>query len=864
MLLTTYLKSWLLSLSLLLGFGLHAQADEVIIEGQVTALGQPVEYYEVFVFSEIGIFNLALTDTEGFYATELAIPAGTTAQVTVAVLDVCTGIEQVESFQATSGDIAEVNFTLCSGCQAAYFYNLPDPDELTVHFSGYSAGNIDSWAWDFGDGSNSTEQDPSHTYTEEGIYQVSLTVTSGDTCESTITQTVFVLFNQGNPDCEALFFPEYPNPDNTLEVAFLDLSYPIGEIITWNWDFGDGNTSTEQNPTHFYAAPGIYFVSLVITTADGCTSNFSFPVEAGFDYSGGGDCQALFTYEADPTDSLTIHFTDTSSGEVVEWYWEFGDGTTSAEQNPSHTYAQAGTYIVALTITTIEGCYNYYCIFVQVGEDGGVFEDCTAAFFFYPDFQDPLTLFFQDLSFSTTSPITSWSWDFGDGSSSNEPFPVHTYADSGIYTVTLIIETVDGCSDTSSLDLAIFDIGDPTNPCGCPTIIDEVCITLSDGQILVFDNACIAACYGYFDYENCDNGGGGGCQANFWYFANELGTDSLSVQFIDQSGGDIISWAWDFGDGNTSNEANPIHTYVEPGIYVCSLTITTSDGCTSTAGGTILVEGPPNPFECAALFWFDYNPADPYTFNFQDLSAGNPTSWFWDFGDGNTSTEQNPTHTYLQAGFYNVELEITNAEGCVSTYLMIVLVDDDIFYNGNCQALFLPVFNGLEITFINLSIGEVVSAEWDFGDGGTSTELSPTYTYAEPGSYDVLLTTTTAEGCQSSFSITLNLDEANFHGNSAAAAMAVTSSEEVNTTTELKIFPNPVQTSLQVRFTSLDNGNTTLRLFDANGKLVQVQDLQRVSGLNQAALSVHALPTGYYLLQLQHDSSVQTVRFIKE
>ncbi|MCB0640791.1 MAG: PKD domain-containing protein, partial [Phaeodactylibacter sp.] len=540
------------------------------------------------------------------------------------------------------------------------------------------------------------------------------------------------------------------------------------------------------------------------------------------------------------------------------WFWEFGDGNTSTDQNPSHSYAAAGLYTVALTIVTADGCSNYYCIFVSVGEGGG-WDDCFASFYYFPI--DDLTMQFEDWSFGFFAPVVAWEWDFGDGSPlNNEPFPIHSYPDTGMYTVTLTITTQDGC--TSSYSEVVYVGVDPGGPCNCPTVWDPVCVTLAGGAVLTFENGCIAECYGYTDYESCDPWGVD-CYADFWWFQDD--PSGFEVDFEDFSTPDAVSWNWDFGDGAVSTAQNPSHTYAADGEYLVTLTITTADGCTATATYPVWVgDGFPGGPDCQAFFWFELDPDAPLTVTFEDLTVGDVDTWSWDFGDGTTSTEQNPVHTYAAPGIYPVTLSTSSAD-CSSTFVMLVWTDDGIIYNEDCQALFIPVLNDLEVLFLDLSFGDaIVEWNWDFGDASTSNEIWPVHTYAAEGIYDVVLSITTADGCSSEFSITLDLDEDNFQGNSTTSALVANSTNNLVHLETATLFPNPVNEALQLRYTAQANTNVTISILSLDGKVQQLQNTRSQAGLNQVELNVAALPAGSYLLRLRSEGGQECLKFAKQ
>ncbi len=413
--------------------------------------------------------------------------------------------------------------------------------------------------------------------------------------------------------------PSFHFTVNGNTVIFEDLSTADGNITSYNWDFGDGNTSTEQNPTHTYATPGTYNVCLTITAHHpDCTATFCHHVV--INHPPPGECHAEFTsHQADPAEP-TIDFTDlsTSDGIIGTWEWDFGDGNTSNEQNPTHTYPGPGVYLVCLTITDEDGhCTSHVCHHLVIHHPP--LHECQAAFAVHqPDPALP-TFDFTDQSTSDGT-IVSWEWDFGDGNTSNDQNPSHTYSSVGAYLVCLTIIDDKGCTS-------------------------HVC-----HQIVVHHTPP------------------GHCHAAF--HANQPNPDHPIIHFTDlsTSDGGIDAWEWDFGDGTTSTEQNPIHTYATPGTYLVCLTIEDDDGnCTSHVCHHIQVNHPPAG-DCHAAFTFELV-AGGLGVQFTNTSTGTTahTTYFWDFGDGGTSTEENPHHTYSHDGHYTVCLFIEDLTiGCHS------------------------------------------------------------------------------------------------------------------------------------------------------------------------------------------------------
>ncbi len=241
--------------------------------------------------------------------------------------------------------------------------------------------------------------------------------------------------------CHALF-TSHPI-ENTLTTNFTDASTSPHSITSWLWDFGDGHTSTSQNPSHTYAHGGTYYVCLSMHDAHGCSSTYCHnvtvhPVVAD-------TCHSSFTFHT-VGNILTIDFTDasTSPHSITSWLWDFGDGHTSTLQNPSHTYTHGGTYYVCLSMHDAHGCSSTYCHNVTVHPV--VADTCHSSFTFHLN-KKTTKINFIDAS---TSPyaITSWLWDFGDGHTSTLQNPTHTYLHSGTHLVCLTMHDMHGCIST--------------------------------------------------------------------------------------------------------------------------------------------------------------------------------------------------------------------------------------------------------------------------------------------------------------------------------------------------------------------------------------------------------------------------------
>jgi len=464
----------------------------------------------------------------------------------------------------------------------------------------------------------------------------------------------FAICNYNSP-CQAAFTSWQQQP---LIVQFFDAS--TGFCSSRSWDFGDGTISNEINPVHTYGAFGTYSVQLTVGVLG--TPNYSSVIQqiTVWDSTTSG-CQAAFTMVPDSlnTPPFTYTFYNQSTGNnLSKWTWNFGDGTTQTivfPQNPNyttHTYAQPGTYQVCLSVQNNDStCFDMTCQNLIVSTGFG----CNAAFSFdFDSIGSPNTIRLWDLSTSGTG-IKSWRWNFGDGTDTLIFYPnfqniSHTYAMPGWY---------------------------------------NVCLTIVSGDSTCTDISCVLV------------GFNSNCVANFTHsIPTYAGTPVLFTDLSQGGGGaPIVAWNWNFGDGSTSNLQNPSHSYQVAGAYTVCLTIHGADStCYDYFCQTIIIAGNQG---CQANFSYSCSGPDFHTTHFSDLSTGNPVMWFWSFGDGTSSSEQNPIHTFANIGTYNVCLTITS-NNCTSTFCQNVVIQDSTNFHqvyGQVFAGNFPVTTGLAMIF---------------------------------------------------------------------------------------------------------------------------------------------------------------------
>jgi PKD repeat protein len=293
-----------------------------------------------------------------------------------------------------------------------------------------------SYTWDFGDGGGGNAIDTFNVYANTTVdYTVYLTDTLfGWTSTCVDVDSTFL-----GDDLDVQWSSV---PAGGGVVNFTDNSTASAPINTWLWDFGDGNTSTMQNPSHTYAASGNYTVCLTAVTACGVDSTC-----ASINVTVCNNPTAAFS---ETNNDPSFDFTDgsTTTG-VVTYSWDFGDGNSSTQQNPSHTYIDNGTYTVTLTITDDCGTDTFT---TTVTVNNG----CTDPVASFTQSGTEPTFTFTNTSTSSTN--TTYSWDMGDGTTYTSADANHTYTTNNTYTVTLIV-TDDCGADTTTQTVTVSTIG---------------------------------------------------------------------------------------------------------------------------------------------------------------------------------------------------------------------------------------------------------------------------------------------------------------------------------------------------------------------------------------------------------------------
>jgi PKD repeat protein len=779
---------------------------------------------------------------------------------------------KLTTINQTSNCVASVNRKVTAGavtlCQSEFEYVLNAVSGQTT----FTSKSIDAteYYWNFGDGIFSTEMNPSHTFAKAGIYQVCLTIlNSTNACQSVSCKDV-IYIPSGENYIQA-DFSYYIDPAGT-SVTFNDLA--SSNTTDWYWTFGDGKVSKVKDPVYTYAKAGVYNVCLtVFDKLNSLSQSVCKEVRVG---SSSCSIRSDFSYFINPV-AREVEFYSQAKGVVSSYFWIFGDGSSSAAENPRHYFAVPGVYNITLMVrSNVENCIDKYTQVIQVGS-----VDCRAGFTYNID-SNTGTAFFRD---DSKGGIDYYYWDMGDGAFSVEKDPDHVYKKAGIYMVSqTVIDNINGCMDLTVLPI---QLGEVTCAADFITYVDSLNYTayftnrtlgestsflwsFGDGKFSTqqnpvhtfpgqgmysaglntynFDNGCMD----YYEEMLIIGGIGKDCEADFIYMVDQSKTE---VSFKNNSLGDISATVWNFGDQTLNSfELDPVHKYVSAGYYNVCLGVINSDGIKNMNCKWILVQGDDSN-DCLANFMFTVDSAN-LKVNFADNSFGNIDSYTWDFGDSKTdsiSMLQNPEHTYNQKGYYMVRLKVENTvSNCSSKeYKLLNVGELQVLKAAFSYEAFEPnkKVTGYPVDLVSASSGDGATVEWDFGDKQEkkgpfttmdSTSRIVTHYYQLPGKYTVCLRVTDPvsgqfdEYCSLVFTKGfVGLDENNVQG------------------VKLDVYPNPFAEFTTINYSLPHAQYVEMQIFDQLGRRIQTLVKSRNdSGDHQVVFESKNLLPGVYTLKV--------------
>jgi len=593
---------------------------------------------------------------------------------------------------------------------------LPAPAEPILFDASSSVDENDriaAFSWTFGDGTTGSGQTASHTYLDEGEYEIVLTVRDGKGAVGSTTRTLRV-HARTVLLADFSLIPPIPGepPRAGAPVSFHDETHHgPAEIIRRVWNFGDGATAEGERVSHEYASAGNYSVRLEVVDEQGSRGERTATVAIASRVP-----SALFVVETEcPNDVDPVSFDARSSsdpdGEVVRFLWDFdGDGTideTTEEPSIERVLGRHGTLSPTLIVEDADGDRSTpFCVMIQVNA-APVAQ--FAASTFAP--RETEEVEFVDASFDPDGTARAWHWDFGDGETSTQTSPEHAFQTSGSHTVTLIVIDDQGASAAATATLTVANLP-PT------ASIATGCGDAETGVAFAFD---------------------------------------ASGSVDPSPNGSIVSYAWDVdGDGSFDRETTApslSHAYDQDGTYDVTVRVTDDSGETAVSEPIrVTVRNRPPVVRRIRLTPGRPTDADEVVFQAEASDPdGDVVAWVWTFGGEGTSTSPEPQHAFAHDTTYEIRLVVRDDDGAASEPFSVAI---DV-----ANALPIALFTFAEvgprtIAFSAASArdpsqnGRIVHVAWDFGDGTACPEnpsscggdrTAPIHRFAEAGTYAVTL-----------------------------------------------------------------------------------------------------------------------------
>jgi gliding motility-associated-like protein len=668
-------------------------------------------------------------------------------------------VTKSDLIQINDGVNADFNLTSLNVC------NIP----AAASFKNLSKGSgAITYLWNFGDGGTSQAVSPTHNYTASGNFNVVLTAQTSSGCSDTASFPLVVHFPVSS-------FSHTAATCLNQSLHFTNTSVPAP--ISSTWYFGDGTTSSDMNPDKVYNKTGDYTVKLVNVFSAGCSDSVTNTITIATGPT------ASFT--ADDTSKciapLTVNFTNKTTGAATEFLWDFGDGNTSSAVNPTYTYNQQGNFTVTLTAINSNGCQATF----EKPKYISILPLKITGLKNLPDSGCVPLIVNPSIILNINSKIKKYTWDFGDGGSSSDALPTHTYTKEGFFSVKVTIETEDGCTDSYTLPNAVLAGHKPK--ASFSGTFDSICAnqtqtyqnTSTNGPITFLQwnylQVVDSITGEYFNVNPHDTGYRNvtlvafnyGCSDTIVKYREVYAKPPLAkidfqqhcdnrllVNFIDSSILDVTQ-KWDFGDGTSDISKNPVHTYSAPGNYTVIL-YTTNKTCHDTATATIKLI---NEVGTISLTDSVYCRGNNISADIKGINLANIKTTKWDFGDGTIITINGGTktsHAYLVNGRFKVKATMTDKNKCQYIYetkdsitIYGPLATFTSLTPGSCQ--------NSTVVFTDKSsqdgIHNIIKWSWNYGDDIEHVYNTPSifsHTYPDTGHYSVRLKVTDDYGCSDS------------------------------------------------------------------------------------------------------------------
>lgn len=777
-------------------------------------------------------------------------------------------------------------------------------------------GDALSYTWDLGNGNTATGITVSETYTTPGIYTISLTADDGNGGTNTTTINITVIDNTPQPPTAVA--TANPTSGNTPLVVNFDGSGstdPNGDNLTYSWDFGDGNIATGITVTHTYTVIGTYTATLTVSDGNGESDNTTINITVS-DNTPQVPTACFTTNQTSGNTPLVVNFNAACSsdpnGDNLTYAWNFGDGSNSTNISPSHTFTSLGTFVVTLTVNDGNGNTDSENITITVQNNSGGNNPPTADIITNPSSGiAPLVVNFSGAnSVDPENDPLNFFWDFGDGGTGTGMNTSYTYTTPGTYSVNMTVD--DGNGGIATANTTIIVQSSSGNQIPTATILANPTSGISpllvnfngansndpDGDNLIYSwnfgdggtgsGALISHTYnnpGNYSATLTVNDGNGGVSSSSVTIivqgtsSNQIpnasinatptsGNSPLTVSFDGSNSsdpdGDNLTYAWNFGDGQTGTGVIVSHTYTNVGIYTATLTVNDGNGGSNQVSINIEVIAanqlclPPDVFiatpqsNTSALVTWESVPAA--TFYQVRYRIKGTSAWI----STGTPNLQRVLNNLTSNKYYQYKMRSRCADGIWSDFTEI-----KEFYSSGCAtptgvaSIYLDE-NRMRIRWDNAPV-EVNRIK--YRALGTSNWA---FKNSVPGNNYVYITGLTSNTTYE-YRVRARCNDASwsaytakyFHTTSNAR---VSTQEPVST---YKLFPNPVNGTLNISFEVITDKGQRMIIKDILGNVVFDETTSYGRGIQIKKIDVNSLEKGYYFLSIYKGEQVETLRFIK-
>jgi PKD repeat protein len=661
-----------------------------------------------------------------------------------------------------------------------------------------------SYAWTFGDGNSSTATAPAHTYNSSGNYTVTLTATSSNSCTDQASTTVSIYS-----------LPVASFSANTVcEGTATSFTNGTSGTNSYDWNFGDGTSSTLSSPNKTYGAYGNYNVTLTATSSEGCTDDSTVVVTVNEQPT------AAFAATTECSGDSTT-FTNNSGGTIATYAWDFDNGSTSTDMSPKVAYAAGGTYEVELTVSTSQGCTD------AVSNKVTVYSTPTAAYTVSDVCLENAAVFKDSASSGNGSIIIDREFIFGDGNNDFGRNVTHFYNKPDTYSTMMVVTTVNGCSDTSTQSVVVNPLPSLNITANDTCEFDEIQFVnnskilsgsissyqwnFNDGNITTIKSPSHA-----FDTMGqyivlIEAVSDQGCKSHdslliniapkpriAFSAENECENDSVSFNNSTTIAKGRVDYNWIFGDGNSSSNKSLAHLYDSASVYNIQFIATSNKGCTSDTSFTLEIYE-----KAVAVLGIEPTCLGDSTFLPDTTSKSIKSTWKLALSALDTTINYLPNGFLINnIGSYPIALKVETPNGCTDSIAdtLVVLPSpklDDFIYNRNPNQ---------SIEFSALTNTDSVSYLWNFDDGQTDTGSTVLHQFSTAEQFEVSCTISNGSGCTDVITKTVDVYP--------------TGINRISDQIDFMAYPNPFTNWVNIDYSLTSNAYVKIEIFNMQGKLI--------------------------------------------